>query len=334
MAPRLAAAFLACSRRWLSTSAGSAPSSRPSSPACGVSSVGAARSSRPLCGGQQGQPVRIHQHRHVAGQHRGQPFPGLVVGAHARAHHPGLDPPGGVHVLTGRDVLTRHGDHRLGPEHPDHGHRRRRGHETDHPGATADRPAHGQRGRTGEPLAAGHDPGHAPAVLVGVPARLGQQRPHVRGLQRAERPGDPGTGQARYRSARPPRHARRPGRSAGRVSGCRTSRSHRPGSRLPRPRRCPHPPRWAGPPRPPRPGARGQPGQRGLRLAQPAVAADAQQPVQDQVGGADGRRDRVVVRAGQPATRGTQRRGALLVHPRAAVTASTAAPRPASRAPA
>ena len=43
VAPRLAAAFLACSRRRLSTSAGSAPSSRPSSPACGVSRVGASR---------------------------------------------------------------------------------------------------------------------------------------------------------------------------------------------------------------------------------------------------------------------------------------------------
>ncbi len=48
MAPRLAAAFLACSRRRLSTSAGSAPSSRPSSPACGVSRVGACRDSSPL----------------------------------------------------------------------------------------------------------------------------------------------------------------------------------------------------------------------------------------------------------------------------------------------
>ena len=47
VAPNLAAAARACSRRRASTSAGSPPSSRASSPACGVSRVGAARASSP-----------------------------------------------------------------------------------------------------------------------------------------------------------------------------------------------------------------------------------------------------------------------------------------------
>ena len=47
-APNSVAASRACSSRRASTSAGSLPSSRPSSPACGVSSVGAGRGSRSL----------------------------------------------------------------------------------------------------------------------------------------------------------------------------------------------------------------------------------------------------------------------------------------------
>ena len=268
-------------------------------------------------GGQQGQPVRIHQYRHIAGQDRGQPVPGLVIGAHARSNHPGLDPSRGVHVLAGRDVLPRHGDHRLRPEQPDHGHRWRRGHQPDHPGAAPDRTAHSQRGRTGEPLTAGHDPGHAPAVLVGIPAGLGQQRTHVRGLQRAgvrgiqvgaeadvdqlDHPGVPGAGvdqQAGFQGAERHSHI-----------GLNRGSLDLAGIRV-------HPARQVHRDHHGR-GARGQPGQRGLRLPKPAAAADAQQAVEDQVGRADGRGRGVVVRAGQAPARGAQRRGALLVHPRA-----------------
>ena len=95
-APSSAAARRACSSRRASMSAGSAPSSRPSSPACGVSSVGAARGSSSRCLASSVSPSASMSTGQAGREHAGEPPRRRVVGPHARAGDPRLHP---AHVV-------------------------------------------------------------------------------------------------------------------------------------------------------------------------------------------------------------------------------------------
>ena len=195
--PSSAAACRACASRRASTAARSVPSSRASSPACGVISVGASRRSsarwraaivRPSASTSTGRSPASTLASSVAAS---------SSGAHARTGHPGLDLPGRCHGL-GRG-------HRPGRGQPA---RRVASRPTTvitasgqccraisaacaadtsriMPAPPRKRAAHGQRRRTGEPGAARDHAEHPAPVLVRLGARPRQQRRHVGRLQGA-----------------------------------------------------------------------------------------------------------------------------------------------------
>ena len=101
---------------------------------------------------QQAQGVGVDDHGNAVGGSLDEPVGVAVVGAPARAQHPGLDAP-------------FPNDDRRGPTE-DEGHDRGRSGESHHPRATAQRSEDAQHRRPGEPFGTGVDTDDSAGVLV------------------------------------------------------------------------------------------------------------------------------------------------------------------------
>ena len=240
----------------------------------------------PVCR-EQGDPVRIDEDGEAARQYLCQQPCRRGLRIKSRAGYPCLNLPCLLDRPRRGHLGTDHGQHRLRPVLP-HDRRGLLGREQpDHPGTAAHRAADGQVGGAGEPAAAGQDAEHAAPVLVGFRRRAGQQGGDVRGLQRGGagrgevgsqpdvdqlgRPGAGGAGvdeQAGLPGAERHGHVR-PDGGAGHLASVgidpagQVNRDHQRARRR-------------------RPRGKGR-----ARFAQPALPADAEHAVDDEIRGVD-----------------------------------------------